>query len=63
MCCANGYFIDCFETFQANKNDAEILRYILQTDNDFEMKGFIIAKKIRYDTKNFTPHKVAKKIF
>jgi hypothetical protein len=30
--CADGYIIDCYGPFQANVNDAEILDYILRTD-------------------------------
>ena len=45
MCCADGYFIDCFGPFQANMNDAQILRHILKTDEDlkklFEQKDKI----------------------
>jgi hypothetical protein len=32
LCCADGYFIDCYGPFTANINDAEILKYILATD-------------------------------
>ena len=32
MCCADGYFIDCYGPFQANMNDAQILRYVLEKD-------------------------------
>ena len=34
MCCANGYFIDCYGPFSANLNDSQILRYIMATDID-----------------------------
>jgi len=34
MCCADGYFIDCYGPFPATLNDANIFRYILKTDND-----------------------------
>ena len=32
MCCADGYFIDCYGPFSANLNDARILRYVLDAD-------------------------------
>jgi len=32
LCCADGYFIDCYGPFTANNNDADILKYILATD-------------------------------
>lgn len=34
ICCADGYFIDCYGPLKANLNDAQILEYILQTDYD-----------------------------
>jgi hypothetical protein len=34
ICCADGYFIDCYGPFDAKPNDAQILRYILKTDKD-----------------------------
>jgi hypothetical protein len=37
ICCADGYFIDCYGPFQANQNDAQIFDYILQTDKDLHM--------------------------
>lgn len=37
MCCADGYFIDCYGPFQANNNDAQIFRYILDTDEDLKI--------------------------
>jgi hypothetical protein len=37
ICCADGYFIDCYGPFPANKNDAEIFKYILKTDNDLKI--------------------------
>ena len=36
MCCADGYFIDCYGPFQANINDAKILKYVLDTDEDLK---------------------------
>jgi hypothetical protein len=36
MCCADGYIIDCYGPFQANLNDAQILRFILETDTDLQ---------------------------
>ena len=36
LCCADGYFIDCYGPFQASFNDAAILKYILETDNDLK---------------------------
>ena len=32
VCCADGYFIDCYGPFEATSNDAKILRYILEND-------------------------------
>ncbi len=32
LCCADGYFIDCYGPFEANQNDASILDYVLKTD-------------------------------
>lgn len=37
LCCTDGYFIDCYGPFQANMNDAQILRYILNTDEDLKL--------------------------
>ena len=36
MCCADGYFIDCYGPFQANMNDAQILKYVLSNDKDLK---------------------------
>ena len=36
LCCADGYFIDCYGPFQANMNDAHIFRNILSTDEDLK---------------------------
>jgi hypothetical protein len=36
ICCADGYFIECYGPFQANQNDAKILEYILETDNNLK---------------------------
>jgi hypothetical protein len=36
VCCANGYIIDCYGPFAANKNDAKIFEYILSRDNDLQ---------------------------
>ena len=36
VCCADGYFIDCYGPFQANLNDSTIFRYILSTDDDLK---------------------------
>ncbi|CAF1031356.1 unnamed protein product [Brachionus calyciflorus] len=33
-CCADGWIIDCYGPFKANKNDAKIFDYILINDND-----------------------------
>jgi hypothetical protein len=33
LCCADGYFIECYGPFKATFNDADILKYILATDN------------------------------
>lgn len=32
LCCTDGYIIDCYGPFQANRNDASIIEYILETD-------------------------------
>ena len=37
VCCADGYFIECYGPFQANHNDAKILEYILETDKNVIM--------------------------
>ena len=37
ICCADGYFIDCYGPFQANMNDATIFRKILDTDEDLRL--------------------------
>ena len=37
VCCADGYFIECYGPFQANHNDAKILEYILETDKNLIM--------------------------
>jgi hypothetical protein len=34
ICCCDGYIIDCYGPFKAVQNEATILRYILNTDND-----------------------------
>jgi hypothetical protein len=34
ICCADGYVIDCYGPFQANHNDAKILEYVLETDQE-----------------------------
>lgn len=34
MCCADGYIIDCYGPFKANKNDSGILDYVLKEDED-----------------------------
>ena len=36
ICCADGYFIDCYGPFQANLNDAQILKHILKTDENLK---------------------------
>jgi hypothetical protein len=36
ICCANGYIIDCYGPFAANKNDAKIFEYILDRDIDLQ---------------------------
>jgi hypothetical protein len=36
ICCADGYFIDCYGPFQANQNDASIFDYVLKTDKDLQ---------------------------
>ena len=35
ICCADGYIVDCYGPFAANANDASILNYILENDEDF----------------------------
>ncbi len=34
--CTDGYIIDCYGPFAANKNDSQILNYILESDTDFK---------------------------
>jgi hypothetical protein len=36
MCCADGYFIDCSGPFAVNVNNANILKHILISDEDFK---------------------------
>jgi hypothetical protein len=36
ICCADGFIIDCYGPFKANQNDAKILEYILETDQDLK---------------------------
>jgi hypothetical protein len=36
FCCADGYLIDCYGPFTAKNNDADILKYILATDEHFK---------------------------
>jgi hypothetical protein len=36
LCCADGYFIDCYGPFKATFSNADILKYILETDNDLK---------------------------
>jgi hypothetical protein len=36
MCCADGYFIDCYGPFAANLYDANILKHILSSDEDLK---------------------------
>jgi hypothetical protein len=36
VCCADGYIVECYGPFAANKNDATILDYIIENDNDFK---------------------------
>jgi hypothetical protein len=43
ICCADGYIIDCYGPFQANANDATILDYILEYDED--LKKLLIPHK------------------
>jgi hypothetical protein len=40
LCCADGYFIDCYGPFEGNENDAAILKYILESDE--ELKRFLL---------------------
>ena len=46
VCCADGYFIDCYGPFEATSNDAKILRYILDNDESLK-KLFTPEDKIR----------------
>ncbi len=43
ICCADGYVIDCYGPFQANHNDAKILEYVLETDQ--ELSKVLIPNK------------------
>ena len=43
VCCADGYFIDCYGPFKAIHNDATIFKYILDTDMD--LKNILIPFK------------------
>jgi len=46
ICCADGYIIDCYGPFGANYNDAEILDYIL--DSDEELKNILLPDKTMF---------------
>ena len=43
VCCTNGYIIDCYFPFQANLNDAMILKKIL--DSDYKLRELLIEEK------------------
>lgn len=43
ICCTDGYIIDCYGPFQANKNDASILEYCLE--NDAKLNEILIPNK------------------
>lgn len=43
LCCADGYIIDCYGPFQANRNDAQILDFVLK--NDENLKNILLPNK------------------
>jgi hypothetical protein len=43
ICCADGYLIDCYGPFDACKNDASILEYIIEQDK--ELKKILLPEK------------------
>ena len=43
ICCADGYFIDCYGPFEANLNDAQIFEYILK--RDFDLIDILLPEK------------------
>lgn len=46
ICCADGYIIDCYGDFDANMNDAQILKYILENDIEIGSKILLPDKTI-----------------
>lgn len=53
FCCADGYIIDCYGPFEAKWNDAKIIKYILEKDN--QLKNILEPNKtvIFLDRGNF----------
>jgi hypothetical protein len=43
ICCADGYIIDCYGPFAATQNDAEIMDYIIESDDD--LKKLLVANE------------------
>lgn len=53
ICCADGYFVDCYGPFEAFENDAKIFKYIIENDRD--LKQLLLPDKtiIFLDRGNF----------
>jgi hypothetical protein len=53
ICCCDGYILDCYGPFKAHQNDASILKYILDTDNN--LRSILLPDKtfILLDRGNF----------
>jgi hypothetical protein len=43
ICCADGYIIDCYGPFAANLNDAEIMEYLIESDD--ALKKLLVPNK------------------
>ncbi|RNA19707.1 vacuolar sorting-associated 13c [Brachionus plicatilis] len=44
ICCSDGYIIDCYGAFDANLNDASILKYVLSKDQNLKNKILLPGK-------------------
>lgn len=63
ICCADGYFVDCYGPFEAFENDAKIFKYIIENDSD--LKRLLLPYKtiIFLDRGNFIFVKIKKTVF
>ncbi|CAF1002651.1 unnamed protein product [Brachionus calyciflorus] len=43
ICCADGYFLDCYGPFEAFENDAKIFKYIIE--NDSTLRKILLPEK------------------